>query len=184
MLTIGLKSVGNFAFWALPNIKRYAQHTVHTLLSKQHYVTVCYIIDQASRRENRQEDIATFRLPNQINVITTVVRLQTMDSTFQLAKGPRRFRRIISFFGGKETAEKKVQHNSKVVRCRLFEITFPEILESKFRRYLQHETEPFFLDLSCFHFLFLVCVAFGFENSTVALAAIYSHVPCPAHVEP
>ena len=109
MLTIGLKSVGNFAFWALPNIetKRYAQHTVHTLLSKQHYITVCYIIDQASRRENRQEDIATFRLPNQTNVITTVVRLQTMDSTFQLAKGPRRFRRIIIFFWRQRNRKKK-----------------------------------------------------------------------------
>ena len=148
----------------------------------QNSVILCYIIDQASRGENRQEDIATFWLPNQCH--HHCCSIATMDSTFQLAKGPRRFHRIIRFFWRQRNSRKKVQHNSKVVRCRLFEIIFPEILESKFRKYLQHETEPFFLDLSCFPFFVSRLCSFGFENSTVALAAIYSHVPCPAHVEP
>ena len=61
----------------------------------------------------------------------------------------------------------------------------PEILESQFYKYLQHETAPVFIVIvMVFHVLFLVCTAFGIENSTVSLAAIYSHVPCPARGQP
>lgn len=54
MLIIGLKPVGNFAFWALPNIetKRYAQNMVHTLLSKQRYIMLYYRSSKSWRKSS------------------------------------------------------------------------------------------------------------------------------------